>query len=75
MLGNPSLSHLSMKEIQILKKNSCVYGLHVEGPAQRAEKRRLIAVFEGGSIADGAIPAVSTVTVIVVTMVSYTTVM
>ena len=49
--------------------------LHVEDAAQRAEKRKLIAIFEGGSTADGAIPAVLTVTMIVVTVVSYIMVM
>ena len=47
----------------------------MEDPAQRAEKRRLIALFEGGSTANGAIPAVLTITVIAVTMVTYTAVM
>ena len=47
----------------------------MEDPAQREEKRRLIAFFEGGSTADGAIPVVLTITVIAVTLVTYTMVM
>ena len=68
-------SHLSTHDERDPNPEEEQLSSHVEDPAQRAEKRRLIAVFEGGSTADGAIPAVLTITVIAVTVVTYTTVM